>query len=336
MNIRKNISLKNYNTFSIDVNASEFVEIKSLDDLQQLREQAKLDDVFVLSGGSNMLLTKDIETLVVRIDIKGIKIESENANSVVVSAMAGEDWPEFVKWTVGKGFHGLENLTDIPGRVGSSPIQNIGAYGVELKDSFLKLEAFNLESGEIEVFDNSDCEFAYRESVFKGKLKGKYIIVKVYFDLSKNAELKLDYGAITSVLQSKNITNPNISDLSACISEIRASKLPDPKEIGNSGSFFKNPVISVEHFESLKSNYADIPSYTIDENSVKVPAGWLIDKVGWKGYRNGDAGVHKNQALVLVNYGNASGSEIYQLAREIQKDIFKKFGVELSMEVNLF
>lgn len=336
MEIRQNISLKSLNTFGIDVIAKRFVSVHSVNDIEYLYSSGELKNIFILNGGSNMLLTKQINKLVVHLELKGRFIVSQDDDSVCVAAMAGEDWPSFVNWTVENNYYGLENLTDIPGRVGSSPIQNIGAYGVEMKDSFSKLEAFNLESGNIEVFEKDQCEFGYRDSVFKNKLKGKYIILKVYFKLLKKANLRVEYGAIKQVLSLKNIEVPNLKELSQAISEIRSSKLPNPKDIGNSGSFFKNPVISIDFYNRLLEKFPDLPFYPIDKQSVKVPAGWLIDSAGWKGHRKGDAGVHANQALVLVNHGNASGMEVLELAQSIQADIKSKFSINLEMEVNVF
>ena len=335
MNIQKNISLKPYNTFGIDVNAKQFVEITDSKQLLELYSKDLLNDIFVVGFGSNMLLTSDIDMLVVKISSKGKEIVSEENNKVIVKASAGEDWPEFVLWSIDKGLYGLENLSKIPGNVGTSPIQNIGAYGTEIKDTFYKLDAFEIATGETKTFYNSDCNFGYRESIFKKEEKGNYIITDVYFELEKQGVLNISYGAIKVMLEKKGIANPTPKNVSDCVIEIRTSKLPDPKEVGNSGSFFKNPVISSEAFRLIKQKYPDAPSYTLENGYEKVPAGWLIEKLGWKGYRKGDAGVHKNQALVLVNYGNASGKDILDLANEIRSDIFDKFGVDLEIEVNI-
>jgi UDP-N-acetylmuramate dehydrogenase len=335
MIIKENISLKPYNTFGIDVNADKFVEITSAIQLSELFTEGFLNNIFVIGFGSNMLLTKDINKLVLKISTKGKNIISEQNNKVIVKASAGEDWPEFVLWTIKQGLFGLENLSKIPGNVGTSPIQNIGAYGIELKDSFYKLEAFEIATGKIKTFYKSDCDFGYRESVFKRSEKGKYIITDVYLELEKNGKLNISYGAIKTKLQEKAITNPTPKDVSNCVTEIRTSKLPDPDEIGNSGSFFKNPVISAEKFRLIQQEYTNVPSYTLESGDVKIPAGWLIEKSGWKGYRKGDAGVHKNQALVLVNHGNASGLDILNLAKEIKQDINNKFDINLEIEVNI-
>lgn len=334
MEIKENISLKTYNTFGIDVNAKRFIRIDSVYQLQQLLKVEK--DVFLISGGSNMLLTKDIDKLVVHIDIKGISIDREDDNFVYLTVNAGENWHEFVLYCVEQNYGGLENLSLIPGNVGTCPIQNIGAYGVEVKDTITKLEAINLETTKLHTFSNDDCSFGYRNSIFKNKVKGEFVITSVAFKLTKqNHSLNTSYGAIETELSSKNIIKPSIKDISNAVIAIRQSKLPDPKEIGNSGSFFKNPVIGKSAFLNLQKEYPNIPSYTISENEVKVPAGWLIETAGFKGKRFGDHGVHEKQALVLVNYNNASGKDIYALAEEIQKHILNQFKIDLEIEVNI-
>jgi len=334
LNIQENISLKEYNTFGIDVNAKRFVSITSVYQLQQLIKEEK--DIFLISGGSNMLLTKDIETLVVHINFKGISIDQQNHNDVYITVNAGENWHEFVLWCVSLNYGGLENLSLIPGNVGTCPIQNIGAYGVEVKDTITKVEAIEIKTGKLVSFSAEECQFGYRNSIFKNKAKGKYILTSVSFKLTKNNhKLNTSYGAIESELSSKGITNPTIKDISDAVITIRQSKLPDPKEIGNSGSFFKNPVISKEHFEKLQKNYPSIPSYVISDTEIKVPAGWLIEQSGFKGKRFGNYGVHEKQALVLVNYGDASGKEIYELAQKIQRTIKDTFDINLEIEVNI-
>lgn len=334
MEIQENISLKTYNTFGIDVNAKRFIRVDSVYQLQQLLKVEK--DVFLISGGSNMLLTKDIDKLVVHIDIKGISIDKEDDNFVHLTVNAGENWHEFVLYCVGQNYGGLENLSLIPGNVGTCPIQNIGAYGVEVKDTITKLEAINIETTRLHTFSNDDCNFGYRNSIFKNNVKGEFVITSVAFKLTKqNHNLNTSYGAIETELSSKNITAPSLKDISDAVTAIRKSKLPDPKEIGNSGSFFKNPVITKSAFINLQKEYPNIPSYTISENEVKVPAGWLIETAGFKGKRFGDYGVHEKQALVLVNYNNASGKDIYALAEKIQKHIFNQFKIDLEIEVNV-
>lgn len=336
--ILNNISLKPYNTFGIDVKAKHFAEINSLTELSNVLNNKPNVPLFILGGGSNMLLTKDIDALVLRINIKGISIESEDEEFATIKANAGENWHQFVLWCLDNNLGGIENLSLIPGNVGTAPIQNIGAYGVELKDVFISCEALNIEDQTIRTFTKSECNFGYRESFFKQeKNKGKYIIIGVKFRLSKkNHKLNIDYGAISSQLQAMGITSPSIKDISKAVISIRQSKLPDPKEIGNSGSFFKNPIISKSKFEELKANFPDIPGYKVSDDQVKVPAGWLIEQAGFKGKTFGNYGVHKKQALVLVNYGNASGEDIYKLSLLIKKTIKRLFGITIETEVNIF
>ena len=334
MTILNNISLKKYNTFGVTSYAKRFVSITSFYELQQLLKTEQ--DLFLISGGSNMLLTKDIDRLVTFIDIKGISIDRENDNSVHLTVNAGENWHEFVVWCISQNFGGLENLSLIPGNVGTCPIQNIGAYGVEVKDTITKVEGLEIETGKRVVFSNIECDFGYRNSIFKNSAKGKYILTSVSFQLTKNEhQLNTSYGAIETALQQKNISNPTIKDVSDAVIAIRKSKLPDPKEIGNSGSFFKNPVITSKAFSKLQSNYPNVPSYTISETAIKVPAGWLIEQCGFKGKRFGETGVHEKQALVLVNYGNAKGIDIYNLAKKIQHTVAEKFNIQLEIEVNI-
>ena len=334
MNFQENISLKKYNTFGIDVNAKRFISISSVYELQQLLRNEK--ELFLLSGGSNMLLTKNIEQLVVHLNIKGISIDREDDNAVYLTVNAGENWHEFVLWAIEQGYGGIENLSLIPGKVGTCPIQNIGAYGVEVKDVITKVEAIEIETNKLVSFSNTECNFGYRNSIFKNEAKGKYIITSVCFKLSKsNHKLTTSYGAIEKELTDRQITNPTIKDISEAVIAIRQSKLPDPNEIGNSGSFFKNPVISISLFEELKNKYPTIPSYPVSETEIKVPAGWLIEQSGFKGKRYGDYGVHEKQALVLVNYGNASGNDIFELAQKIQATIKETYKIDLEIEVNI-
>lgn len=334
MNIQENISLKKLNTFGIDVIAKRFATINSVYELQQLLKKEK--DVFLISGGSNMLLRNNLEELVLHLNIAGISIDKEDENNVYLTVNAGENWHEFVLWAISQNYGGIENLSLIPGSVGTCPIQNIGAYGVEVKDVITKVEAIEINSTKLTTFSNSDCEFGYRNSVFKNALKNKYVITSVSFKLTKNKhQLNSSYGAIAQELASNKVNTPTIKDISDAVITIRKSKLPDPKEIGNSGSFFKNPVISKELFEKIKINHPTIPSYIISETEIKVPAGWLIEQSGFKGKRFGTCGVHEKQALVLVNYGNASGKEIYQLATTIQEKIKENFNIFLDIEVNI-
>ncbi|TYA53241.1 UDP-N-acetylmuramate dehydrogenase [Formosa maritima] len=336
MQIKQNISLKPFNTFGIDVLAKHFISIENIDALKQVISLEEYSNIFILGGGSNMLLTKDIETLVVHVNLKGISILSENEDSVLVQANAGENWHEFVLWCLEKDFGGLENLSLIPGNVGTAPIQNIGAYGIELKDTFISCEALHIATKTLKTFTKTDCKFDYRNSVFKQEEKGEFIICNVTFKLSKkNHTLHTSYGSISDELAGMNITNPTIQDISNAVIKIRQSKLPDPKKIGNSGSFFKNPVILKSAYSKLKENFQDIPGYPVSETEIKVPAGWLIEKAGFKGKQFGNYGVHKAQALVLVNYGNAKGSDILELSILIQNTIKQIFNITIEAEVNI-
>jgi len=332
LNIQNNISLKKYNTFGIQTIAKRFIQVNSTKELKELLLIEK--DIFLIGGGSNILLTKDIEKLVVKLDLKGIIINETPDNYVFVTAEAGENWHDFVIWCISQNYGGLENLSLIPGNVGTSPIQNIGAYGVEIKDTFQQLEAIEIETGKIKIFTNEECKFGYRNSVFKNELKGKYIITNVTFKLTINKhQLKSSYGAIKSSL--KNIENPTIKNISDAVIAIRQRKLPDPAKIGNSGSFFKNPIISKEIFQKIQKEYINIPHYIVSDNEIKIPAGWLIEQSGFKGKRFGDAGVHEKQALVLVNYDKATGQEIYDLAKKIRETIKTNFNIDLEYEVNV-
>ena len=336
MHIQENISLKPYNTFGIDVSAKHFISVKSINELSEVLKLENYPNKFVLGGGSNLLLTQNIDALVIHIDLKGISIESQKDNEVIVKALAGENWHEFVLWCLDNDFGGIENLSLIPGNVGTAPIQNIGAYGVELKDVFYSCEALHLNSGSIKTFTKEECQFDYRNSVFKNSLKGQYIILNVTFRLTPNQhQIKTGYGAIKSELSNMNVDSPTIQDISKAVIAIRSSKLPDPKQIGNSGSFFKNPVINKSQYKILTQNFPNMPSYIFSENLVKIPAGWLIEHAGFKGKTFGNYGVHKNQALVLVNYGDAKGKDIKELAFLIQKTIKKLFNIDLEAEVNI-
>ncbi len=336
MNIQENISLKPYNTFGIDVKAKYFLEITGLAQLQKVLELNAYPERFIISGGSNLLLTKDIDALVVHINLKGKTIVEEDDSSVEVKVMAGENWHDLVLWCLDQGFGGLENLSLIPGNTGTAPIQNIGAYGVELKDVFVSCVAMEIATGELVSFDLDACEFGYRDSIFKRKAKGKYIITSVNLKLSKkNHILNTGYGAIEEELKEKGIVYPTIRDISNAVIAIRQSKLPDPKVLGNSGSFFKNPVVSKKKLEKIRKQYPKMPNYEVGKDSFKVPAGWLIEQCGLKGKRFGDAGVHEKQALVLVNYGNATGKELLELAHRIQKEVADKFGINIEPEVNI-
>ena len=323
MQIEFNKSLKSYNTFGIDAVADQFVSVTSISDLQKILTSHTDTSMFILGGGSNMLLTQKIEALVVHMALKGIEIVEEDEQSVVLKAMAGENWHQLVMYCISRDLGGVENLSLIPGNVGAAPIQNIGAYGVELMDVFESCEVLDLNSNEIKTFYKEDCQFGYRNSIFKNELKDRCIVLSVCLKLTKagNHVLNTSYGAIQDTLDSEGIERPDIKAISEAVIAIRQSKLPDPKEIGNSGSFFKNPVIDVPHFEKIQKDFPKMPFYKVSESQIKVPAGWLVETCGFKGKRFGDAGVHKNQALVLVNYQNAKGSEIFELAKTIQKEV---------------
>ena len=337
MHAAHNVWLKPYNTFSIDVAAETFYHITTEEDLITILAAQKDQELFILGGGSNMLLTKDIEQPVLHLDLKGIHIISETENDVTLKVSAGENWHDFVIYCINNNYGGLENMALIPGNVGTAPIQNIGAYGVELKDSFYSCTATHIQTQETRTFSKVACEFGYRNSIFKNQLKGQYIITSVSFCLTKKDHvLRTEYGAIKQELETNKIDNPSIKDISEAVIAIRQSKLPDPKELGNSGSFFKNPVVDLAIFTTFQKNYPQAPFYKISDLEHKIPAGWLIEQAGFKGKRYGDAGVHKNQALVLVNYGNATGKEIWALAMKIQQAVLDKFGITIEAEVNVF
>jgi UDP-N-acetylmuramate dehydrogenase len=334
--VKENISLKPYNTFGIDAKARYFIELTSVDQLRLALQLKGYPPILVLSGGSNMLLTADLERLVLYLNIKGKRILWEDEERVAIKIMAGENWHKLVLWCLDRNYGGIENLSLIPGNTGTAPIQNIGAYGVEIKDVFESCEAMEIDSQRMVRFDRKECRFGYRDSFFKNEGKNKFIITSVTLLLSKkNHMLKTSYGAIEEQLRSQNIANPNIKEISEAVIAIRRRKLPDPEELGNSGSFFKNPVLDQQHFKEFIQKHPDAPHFGLEDGTVKVPAGWLIEQTGFKGKRIGDAGVHKDQALVLVNFGNASGSEIRKLAQSIQNDVALKFGIELFPEVNI-
>jgi UDP-N-acetylmuramate dehydrogenase len=334
--LQHNVSLKAFNTFGIDVQADYFLSVSNKQELIEALRLPQFSEYFVLGGGSNMLLTRDLEIPVLHINFKGKEVLATSEERVTVQIQAGENWHEFVLWCIEQNYGGVENLSLIPGNVGTSPIQNIGAYGVELKDIFQSCTAIHIETQEEKVFSLEDCQFGYRNSIFKNELKGKYIITSVTFVLThKNHQLNTSYGAIQQELEDRHIINPTIKDVSNAVIAIRQRKLPDPKEIGNSGSFFKNPVIPKVAFEVLQKRYPNVPHYVVSDIEIKVPAGWLIEQCGFKGKRFGDAGVHKNQALVLVNYGNAKGEEILALAKKIQETVQEKFNIAIEAEVNV-
>ena len=357
--MKTNVNLQLYNSFGFNVEAKHFIEINEIQQLESLIAS----DVFgqekylILSGGNNVLFQNDVfDGLIIFINTKGIEILYKDEKEVVVRAQAGEDWPDFVRFCVGKGWYGVENLAHIPGKVGAAPVQNIGAYGMELKDSFLQCTAMDLTTGETKIFTKEECRFGYRESVFKNELKGKFVITSVDFLLKKNAQLHLEYGNIKTYLEQNSIENPTLQQLHDAICAIRDAKLPDVKQIGSAGSFFKNPVIERTQFEALQKDYPDIPHYDEPNGRVKVPAGWLIEHCGpsilrpfgpstssgtdssgtdsWKGWRDEHVGVYEKQALVLVHYGGGKGQDILELAHKIQDSVEKKYGIKISPEVN--
>ena len=342
MNIEQNISLLPYNTFHIDVAAKYFTEVKSENDFNELLHEEKFqsEQKLILGGGSNILFTKNFDGIVVKNSFTGISVVKEDENFVWVKAAAGEVWNQFVLWCIKKDLAGLENLSLIPGQVGAAPMQNIGAYGVEIKDVFDELEAIEIATGEKVNFKNAECEFGYRESVFKNKLKNKFLISSVTFRLNKIPKFNVNYGDIKMTLDEMRVNELTIKAVSDAVIKIRSTKLPDPKVLGNAGSFFKNPVITKEEFELFISKNPLAPSYPINDSTnqpinYKVPAGWLIEQCGWKGKIVGHTGSHKSQALVLINYGGATGNEVYQLALDIQKSVHDKFGITIQPEVNL-
>ena len=336
LQIQQNVSLKNFNTFGVEATAKYFVEIAHEDDLVELfmDPQWLHIDRLVLGGGSNMLFIKDFDGLVIHLNIRGIE-HRINHQEAFVEAGAGEVWNDLVNFCVDREYAGIENLSLIPGSVGASPIQNIGAYGVELKDVFRSCRAFEIATKEFKTFTKENCHFGYRDSIFKNELKGKYIIVSVKFRLSLIPDINLKYGAIEQELANRNITTPTIRDVSRVVSHIRVSKLPDPSTIGNAGSFFKNPVITDAQFQQVQSKFPDVVHYPAGDGLVKLAAGWLIEQCGWKGKVVGNTGTWKNQALVLVNHGGATGEEVYSLSSQIIDSVYTKFGVLLEREVNI-
>ena len=332
--IRKNISLKKYNSFNIDVNAKEFVEVNSKDELIEIANRAKDKNVLYLGGGSNILFTRDFDGIVIHLNIKGVQFEKTNSDETVVQANAGENWNNFVEFCIKNNLGGIENLSMIPGNVGSAPVQNIGAYGVELKDVFLTCEVFNKYDFSIKTYNLEDCKFEYRNSIFKENKN--LIILSVRLKLkNKNHKINSSYGVINDELKKLKISKPTIKDISNVVCSIRKRKLPDPKKIGNAGSFFKNPIVKKDKLEWIKKYFNDVPSYKLDDNNYKIPAAWLIESAGLKGKELDRFGIHKTQPLVLVNYGGAKGEDIYKLSQSIKEIIFKIFKIELETEVNI-
>lgn len=338
MDIEKNVSLRALNTFGISAEASYLCHIRSHDDLSELIQTDiyQNEPHYILAGGSNILFTGDFKGLIIKVDLKGIEISREDEDSVVLTVAAGENWHQLVMHAVEKQWGGIENLSLIPGTVGAAPMQNIGAYGVEIKNVVEKLEGIDLSSGGSRTYNNAECEFGYRESVFKTTLRKKIFISSVTLRLTKkNHQLNVEYGAIRDTLAANKVITPSIKSISDAVIAIRQNKLPDPTKIGNAGSFFKNPTISSADYKRLKFSHEDMPSYTVDNQHFKIPAGWLIEQCGWKGKRINDVGVHPLQALVLVNYGDGSGEEILKLSKKIQESVEEKFGIKLIPEVNI-
>ncbi|MGE8502253.1 MAG: UDP-N-acetylmuramate dehydrogenase [Pseudomonas sp.] len=336
LNLQSDVSLKAFNSFGVDVQARLFAEAHDDEDVSEalsLAAQSNLP-LLVIGGGSNLLLTRDVEALVLRMASRGIRILSDDGERVLLEAEAGEPWHPFVQWSLAQGLSGLENLSLIPGTVGAAPMQNIGAYGVEIKDLFAGLSALDRQTGELRDFTLDECAFAYRDSLFKREA-GRWLILRVRFQLNRLASLRLDYGPVRQRLVEMGIEAPTASDVSRAICAIRSEKLPNPAELGNAGSFFKNPVVSFELAEQIRAEHADLVGYPAGDGLVKLAAGWLIERAGWKGFREGDAGVHRLQALVLVNYGRASGEQLLQLAQRIQADVLTRFGVVLEIEPNV-
>jgi UDP-N-acetylmuramate dehydrogenase len=336
MTVQTNVQLKPFNTFGIEAKAKYFVEVSTIEELQNILQNPDYQSIerLVLGRGSNLLLTKDFDGLVIKINIKGFEVVKENDENIWIKSGAGVVWHDLVMHCVNQNYAGMENLSLIPGTVGAAPMQNIGAYGIEIKEVFEQLEAFEIETGEIRTFDKPTCNFGYRESIFKHEAKGKYIILNVTFRLNKKPTFHVEYGAINDTLAEMGISELSIKAISDAVIHIRQSKLPNPAEIGNAGSFFKNPEIPKTQFEILKAQFPTIPSYPVSETTTKVPAGWLIEQAGWKGQRFGNVGVHAKQALVLVNYGGGKGVEIKELSQRIQASVKEKFGIQLSAEVN--
>ncbi len=338
MDIKRNVSVLQYNTFGIDVNAKYLASFKNEEDLKEilLSEEGKEKHQLILGGGSNILFTEDFDGLIIKNEIKGIEVIKETNDHVFVKAGAGENWHSFVLHCISNGYAGIENLSLIPGNVGASPMQNIGAYGVEIKDVFHELEAINRRTGDKQVFDNESCKFGYRESVFKNEYRNHFVITSVTYRLNKTHQFNVSYGAIEKQLQKNGVKELSLKAVSDAIIQIRESKLPNPKEIGNAGSFFKNPVITKDQFDRIKGNFKGIAHYQLPNGDIKLAAGWLIDHLGWKGKTIKNYGVHKNQALVLVNYDDASGSDIYNLSSEIIASVKEKTGITLEREVNIY
>ncbi|MGB0443479.1 MAG: UDP-N-acetylmuramate dehydrogenase [Flavobacteriaceae bacterium] len=336
MEAKKQVSLTQYNTFGVSVNTPLFAEVRSSLELQEVLKDPRFEDALILGGGSNVLLLQDLSRSVIKISIPGIRIMEETEQTAIVSAGAGVVWHDLVMWCIANNLGGIENLSLIPGLVGAAPIQNIGAYGVELSDVFHNAIGIGRKTGDSKIFEAEDCEFGYRDSIFKNELKDEYVITTLRLSLTKSQhQLHLDYGGITQTLDEMGVTNPTIDDVAKAVIRIRSSKLPDPTKLGNAGSFFKNPVVLKDKAAQIAELYPDMPSYSIDNQYTKIPAGWLIEKAGFKGKIFGNVGMHKNQALVLVNYGAATGAELWEHAQRIMDAVLSTFDIELEPEVNL-
>jgi len=328
-------SLKKYNTFGVEATARYFVTISGFDELKSLVKNFDpgKDSHLIIGGGSNLLFTKDFDGWILRNEIKGIEITEETDKHVLLKASSGENWSDFVDFTVEKGWGGLENLSLIPGTVGAAPVQNIGAYGMEQKDVFVSLEACNLITGKICYFNKMECDFGYRRSILKEAEKGKWFVLNVTYRLLKTPELHLNYAPLLKAFENMPAEEITVKAVSEAVKRIRRSKLPDPEELGNAGSFFKNPVILHEKFLGIQKRFPKIPFYPSENGNIKIPAGWLIEQAGWKGKQVGNAGVHHQQALVIVNYGKATGKDILQISKDIQKDVLQRFDITLEPEV---
>jgi UDP-N-acetylmuramate dehydrogenase len=337
VSIEKDVSLAPYNTFHLPAKARLFARVKSVGELKELLVmlEAKDAEIMVLGGGSNVLLTQDFSGLVIKNEMTGIEVLSEDDDTVLIKAESGTVWHDLVIYAIEHGWGGIENLSLVPGSVGAAPMQNIGAYGIELKETFVELEALDIQTLETKKFTNEECRFGYRDSIFKNEAKGKYFILSITLKLSKHPQLRTDYGDVAKVLSEKRITSPTIKDVSDAVISIRKAKLPDPNDIGNAGSFFKNSEVDKEFFAKFSAQFPDAPHFDMPSGLVKIPAAWLIEQCGWKGKRVGNTGSHTRQALVLVNYGDATGQEIQQLAKDIISSVHEKFGITLTTEVNI-
>lgn len=333
--IQSNISLKAFNTFGINTKTKYLAEVENLEELKRALTTYPEDSIYILGGGSNILFTQDFDGLIIKIALKGIEILKETPDFVWLEVGAGENWHQFVLHCLEHNYAGIENLSLIPGTVGAAPMQNIGAYGVEVQDVLESVNALNRKTLEVQTFTKEECQLGYRESIFKNVAKDQFVITSVVFRLNKKATLNISYGALQDTLKEFGVSHPSIQDISKAVIHIRQSKLPDPAQVGNGGSFFKNPIISQKEFEQLQLTYPKIPHYPATERHIKIPAAWLIDQAGWKGHRRENIGVHTQQALVLVNYGEGKGSDIKQLSEDIQHSVFEKYNIKLHPEINI-